>query len=147
MNGAVTDAEILATTLPGAPWNGWYCKNHPRGEALANDRTRDVCWGCGNFKPIEKEEPSMDEFKPGDLVKLKSGGPAMTVESVDRKEGGFVCLWFTDGELDSDTFVSAVLVMISPEDIPMTAAEKNEALLKMHENAAAAAPIRALENA
>ncbi len=81
----------------------------------------------------------MDEFKPGDLVKLKSGGPAMTVESVDRKEGGFVCLWFTDGELDSDTFVSAVLVMISPEDIPMTAAEKNEALLKMHENAAAAA--------
>lgn len=81
----------------------------------------------------------MADFKPGDLVKLKSGGPAMTIESVDRKEGGFVCLWFTDGELDSDTFVSAVLVMISPEDISMTAAEKNEALRKMHENAAAAA--------
>lgn len=140
MNGPPTDAEDAATVLPGMPWNGWYCRQyHPHGEAIANDRTRDRCWACGQLKPIQKEEPSMDEFKPGDLVKLKSGGPAMTVESVDRKEGGFVCLWFTDGELDSDTFVSAVLVMISPEDIPMTAAEKNEALLKMHENAAAAA--------
>lgn len=139
MNGPPTAYEDAATVLPGMPWNGWYCRQYRPHGTIANDRTRDRCWACGQLKPIQKEEPPMDEFKPGDLVKLKSGGPAMTVESVDRKEGGFVCLWFTDGELDSDTFVSAVLVMISPEDISMTAAEKNEALRKMHENAAAAA--------
>lgn len=38
------------------------------------------------------------EFKVGDLVKLKSGGPVMTVESVypDEIEGGEIagCVWF-----------------------------------------------------
>jgi uncharacterized protein YodC (DUF2158 family) len=36
-------------------------------------------------------------FKPGDLVKLKSGGPVMTVERVEDEGGGrmFVfCTWF-----------------------------------------------------
>ncbi|GEO80969.1 YodC family protein [Pararhodospirillum oryzae] len=38
------------------------------------------------------------EFKPGDVVRLKSGGPAMTVESVGDHymtgETGVTCVWF-----------------------------------------------------
>ena len=115
MNGPVTESEILATTLPGAPWNGWYCKNHPHGEALANDRTRDACWGCGNFKPIEKEKPTMDEFKPGDIVRLKSGGPAMTVESFDKKDSGYLCLWFDEGQLEDSVISAVALVLVTSE--------------------------------
>jgi hypothetical protein len=42
-----SEQEILATTLPGGPWDGWYCKNHPAGEAIANAPDRVSCWGCG----------------------------------------------------------------------------------------------------
>lgn len=35
------------------------------------------------------------EFKPGDVVALKSGGPAMTIESTTARIGAkIVCLWF-----------------------------------------------------
>ena len=35
----------------------------------------------------------MDEIKKGDIVKLKSGGPVMTVE--DIKDGKYAtCVWF-----------------------------------------------------
>ncbi|MFV0571154.1 MAG: DUF2158 domain-containing protein [Xanthomarina gelatinilytica] len=34
----------------------------------------------------------MDEFKKGDLVRLKSGGPVMTVYEVLR--GNVSCTWF-----------------------------------------------------
>jgi uncharacterized protein YodC (DUF2158 family) len=35
-----------------------------------------------------------DEFKPGDVVKLKSGGPLMTVVTADSKEAE--CEWFDE---------------------------------------------------
>jgi uncharacterized protein YodC (DUF2158 family) len=38
------------------------------------------------------------EFKPGDLVRVKSGGPAMTVEQVGKtamlEEDAVWCVWF-----------------------------------------------------
>lgn len=38
------------------------------------------------------------EFKAGDLVKVKSGGPLMTVEKVGKfgmlEEDGVLCVWF-----------------------------------------------------
>jgi uncharacterized protein YodC (DUF2158 family) len=34
----------------------------------------------------------MDEIKKGDKVKLKSGGPVMTVESIDGNN--IDCIWF-----------------------------------------------------
>lgn len=37
-----------------------------------------------------------DTFKVGDVVYLKSGGPAMTV--VDKREGYILCMWHIDGE-------------------------------------------------
>jgi hypothetical protein len=46
-----TEQETLATTLPGLPWEGWYCTRHPDGEAIANARERAHCWGCGAARP------------------------------------------------------------------------------------------------
>lgn len=43
------------------------------------------------------------ELKPGDLVKLKSGGPVMTYA------GDGLCLWFAGGESRSATFPLEVL--------------------------------------
>jgi uncharacterized protein YodC (DUF2158 family) len=54
----------------------------------------------------------MNEFKPGDVVVLKSGGPAMTVESIGRSEDGQPrarCTWFEGGKVASHLFIMAML--------------------------------------
>ncbi|WP_415184388.1 YodC family protein [Phaeovulum sp.] len=35
-------------------------------------------------------------FNPGDIVQLKSGGPAMTISEVERRTAGarYTCQWF-----------------------------------------------------
>jgi uncharacterized protein YodC (DUF2158 family) len=46
-------------------------------------------------------------MKTGDVVKLKTGGTAMTVESVD---GGWAqCSWFDGGELNRKVFQTSLL--------------------------------------
>lgn len=48
------------------------------------------------------------EFKVGDVVILKSGGPSMTVNSVDIS--GVFCVWFdSKGETKSATFLAEML--------------------------------------
>jgi len=59
----------------------------------------------------------MDEFKPGDIVRLKSGGPPMTIESLDKKDG-FLCLWFDEGQLEDAVLAAVVLVPVAPETPP-----------------------------
>lgn len=39
----------------------------------------------------------MSEFKPGDVVQLKSGGPIMTVKFLDE-DGDIYCEWFDKKE-------------------------------------------------
>lgn len=39
----------------------------------------------------------MSEFKPGDVVQLKSGGPIMTVKFLDE-DGDVYCEWFDKKE-------------------------------------------------
>ena len=60
--------------------------------------------------------PRHEDFSPGDLVKLKSGGPTMIVEAVIRRTGDGVetttydVVWFTeDGEFGQATFSDDVL--------------------------------------
>ncbi|GAA0757993.1 DUF2158 domain-containing protein [Ideonella azotifigens] len=44
-----------------------------------------------------------ETFKPGDVVRLKAGGPKMVVEYVqdDRK---LACVWFLEGNTKRDLF-------------------------------------------
>ena len=40
-----------------------------------------------------------DDIKPGDVVKLRSGGPAMTVQTVETEketQWPIYCVWITD---------------------------------------------------
>ena len=46
-------------------------------------------------------------FKPGDVVQLKSIGPHMTIEEVDR--GQCWCTWFDGREVRRDAFAAACL--------------------------------------
>jgi len=68
------------------------------------------------------------EFKLGDVVQLKSGGPEMTVQNIVGKttnktemfaytasghaEGAVVCKWFSGNELKSDIFKPETLNIV-----------------------------------
>lgn len=46
-----------------------------------------------------------NEFKIGDIVKLKSGGPEMTVQQVPTDTGTYYkCQWFAGKKLESGLF-------------------------------------------
>ena len=56
------------------------------------------------------------EFKPGDIVQLKSSGPKMTVDRYGTFPGngartieGFNCVWFEGSEVKSHVFPAEVL--------------------------------------
>jgi uncharacterized protein YodC (DUF2158 family) len=55
------------------------------------------------------------QFKPGDVVRLKAGGPAMTVERSETSM--FVaCAWFTrDGEFHREVVAEVILVPATPD--------------------------------
>lgn len=51
-----------------------------------------------------------DQFKPGDIVQLKSGGPKMTVkESASTDKNIIYCQWFAGSKLESGAFRSESL--------------------------------------
>ena len=62
----------------------------------------------------------MPRFKSGDLVVLKSGGTAMTVETVntdifdDNKITGIVCVWFVGEKLERVRFEQGALEHAQP---------------------------------
>lgn len=51
-------------------------------------------------------------MKTGTLVRLKSGGPVMTVKEVSD-DHWISCHWFTEGELNSGSFRQAELEAVS----------------------------------
>jgi len=71
----------------------------------------------------------MTVLKPGDLVVLKSGGPVMTVDTVntdifdDDKVTGVLCAWFVGDKLERARFDSGA---IGPAPLQHIAAEKPE---------------------
>jgi len=66
-------------------------------------------------------------WKTGDVVELKSGGPAMTVDIL-RDDGFCECSWFAGAERVKDTFRADMLQenkSHSPQVIPMDASDLN----------------------
>ncbi len=53
------------------------------------------------FGQNEKGE-EMEEFEVGDVVRLKSGSPSMTIESIDAE--GINCAWFVNDEVHYNYF-------------------------------------------
>ncbi|OGM16910.1 hypothetical protein A2V61_00990 [Candidatus Woesebacteria bacterium RBG_19FT_COMBO_47_8] len=47
--------------------------------------------------------PTKSKYKTGDIVRLKSGGPGMTVESVTPM-GDIYCHWFSGNKLEGGSF-------------------------------------------
>lgn len=58
-----------------------------------------------------------EQFQVGDLVKLKSGGPTMTINYIrNEQEDECVCTWFNDKkEVISRHFSKATLVRIEKD--------------------------------
>jgi uncharacterized protein YodC (DUF2158 family) len=52
---------------------------------------------------------SKPTFKPGDTVRLNSGGPAMTVRTVQGD--WIVCDWFDGTKKNEDKFLAATLAL------------------------------------
>jgi uncharacterized protein YodC (DUF2158 family) len=50
-----------------------------------------------------------DEFQIGDIVKLKSGGPDMTVQRLPDTSEQYTCQWFAGKKLESGRFKEATL--------------------------------------
>jgi uncharacterized protein YodC (DUF2158 family) len=58
----------------------------------------------------------MLNFKVGDLVQLKSGGPVMTIKEINGLDS-ILCVWFMDVELVSANFLQETLEIF--EEIPL----------------------------
>ena len=60
-------------------------------------------------------------FNVGDIVKLKSGGPDMTVKELVTSigsggfDGKYRCQWFAGKKLDNGVFPQESLVEVTPE--------------------------------
>ena len=49
-------------------------------------------------------------LKEGDLVQLRTGGPAMSLQSIDADARSGTCMWFdSDGRLQERTFLLTTL--------------------------------------
>jgi uncharacterized protein YodC (DUF2158 family) len=53
--------------------------------------------------------PHLKKFKPGDIVRLKSGGPDMTVTEPHHNEEEWICKWFGGKKLEVGHFPEATL--------------------------------------
>jgi uncharacterized protein YodC (DUF2158 family) len=49
------------------------------------------------------------EFKQGDVVRLKSGSPDMTVEQIDA-QGNVSCIWFQGSVVKKQSFAAGLLL-------------------------------------
>ncbi|WP_126247753.1 YodC family protein [Chitinophaga rhizosphaerae] len=59
---------------------------------------------------MEQKDERIPNFKIGDQVRLKSGGPRMTIEDITKKfpkdpfTGKYNCIWFLNDELKVHSF-------------------------------------------
>ena len=55
----------------------------------------------------------MPEFKEGDIVQLKSGGPTMTIIALDHSSGEATCSWCEGRKPTEDIFDVVALALIA----------------------------------
>jgi len=61
------------------------------------------------------EEKLSPQLEPGNIVRLKSGGPKMTVLEGDNTKGKVTCQWFDrNGKLHKNDFTTALLDIFIP---------------------------------
>jgi uncharacterized protein YodC (DUF2158 family) len=53
-----------------------------------------------------------DKFNVGDIVKLKSGGPDMTVQNIGAGGNGYRCQWFAGKKLEDGFFSTESLELV-----------------------------------
>jgi uncharacterized protein YodC (DUF2158 family) len=70
------------------------------------------------FDGLAWEDGMTTEIQVGDVVKLKSGGPAMTITAIDETSKKAFCEWFESTEQHQGTFVLAALEPSNPSDRP-----------------------------
>lgn len=58
---------------------------------------------------------SMNNFKPGDIVRLKSGGPDMTVTEENYEKDAWVCKWFGGKKLEGGQFPPESIEHVQPK--------------------------------
>ncbi len=51
----------------------------------------------------------MAEFKEGDVVMLKSGGPSMTINKYLEDDDLYECVWFVDNKATYRTFKATTI--------------------------------------
>jgi uncharacterized protein YodC (DUF2158 family) len=56
-------------------------------------------------------------LKIGDVVRLKTGGPEMTVEAVDTNSSDVFCTWFAENASQRSRFKSLILRKVEQEPI------------------------------
>lgn len=56
----------------------------------------------------------MSDLKVGDVVYLKSGGPAMTINSKAKMGTEWTCAWFIDSEIKKADFRPEALTTENP---------------------------------
>ena len=62
---------------------------------------------------IKNRKPAMTDFTIGQIVRLKSGGPKMTIKSADGE--AWACQWFDrNGKLHNDSFPEHMLDVFVP---------------------------------
>lgn len=54
-------------------------------------------------------------YNVGEIVKLKSGGPEMTIKNVLSRDKEYHCQWFAGKKLDSGYFPHSSLIKVEQE--------------------------------
>lgn len=57
-----------------------------------------------------------DQIKPGDVVYLKSGGPAMTIVGEPPHGSTYICGWFIDDREYRHATIEAAALTTTPPD-------------------------------
>lgn len=59
-----------------------------------------------------------NKFKKGQIVKLKSGGPDMTIRAVlaSEESNEYYCSWFAGKKLEDGRFSEETIELVSPKD-------------------------------